>query len=78
MNYTVKINGINEKAQSIINMLKVFSMDYDFLQIIEESENFYDLTNEQEIEFEKRYEYVMQNPEFGKTWEEVEKKLLSK
>ncbi len=78
MNYTIKIQGKNEKALSIINMFKLLALDYDFLQIIEEDENLDFMTKEQKEEFEKRYEYTINNMDEGKTWDEIEAKLFNK
>ena len=78
MNYTIKISGNNEKALSIVNMLKVFSNDYDFLQITEEKDDLDFLTSEDRLEFEKRYSYTLLNMKEGKTWEEIEQKLVKK
>jgi len=36
------------------------------------------LTCEQEEELDRRYEYAVNNPDEGKTWDEVEKTVLSK
>ena len=36
------------------------------------------LTTEQEIELDRRFEYVLQNPTVEKSWDEVEQNLLSK
>ena len=80
MTYTIKINQTGPQAQSIIEMLKALAKDYDFLQIYEEPE--FDtsnpLTTEQKKELDSRTDYVMKNPTDGKSWEEVEKDLLSK
>lgn len=77
MKYTIKLDNTSEQAQSILNMLFVLSKDYDFLQIYEEQEN-YSMTMEQEKEFDRRLAEVIKNPTVGKSWEEVESKLLSK
>jgi len=80
MTYTVKINQTGPQAQSIIEMLKALAKDYDFLQIYEEPEfdTLNSLTTEQEKELDRRTDYVTENPTHGKSWEEVEKELLSK
>ena len=36
------------------------------------------LTSEQEKELDSRYDYVINNPSEGKTWDEIEQILLSK
>ena len=79
MIYTVKINQTSRQAQSIVNMLKALSIDYDFLQIYENNEIAdTNLTPEQEKELDSRYEYVLKNPTVGKSWDEVKQNLLSK
>ena len=78
MTYTIKIdNTENKQAKNLLVYLKNLAESdaYSFLHIIEE-ENY--LTQEQELELERRYKYVLENPEVGKTWEEIEQKLLSK
>ncbi len=35
MTYTIKIAETNPKATSIINMLKMLALDYDFVEIYE-------------------------------------------
>ncbi len=73
MNFTIKIDDSNPKAKSIINLLRELAKDYSFLSIEEDvglSENIVQ-------ELESRYQYVIENPEDGKSWEEVKKNLLS-
>ena len=72
MIYTITIDNSSEQAQSIINLLNTLSQDYDFLKI---EENNSDLTPEQEAELDKRYEFYLQNPTKGKSWEEVKANL---
>ncbi len=74
MSYTIKITENTPQSLSIVNMLKALAVDYKFLQIFED-ENISELTSEQEKELDSRYEYVIKNPEVGKTWEEFEKSL---
>ncbi len=76
MLYTIKINDSSTKAQSIINLLKTFAKDYDFLQIYKGSE--YEITEEMKKELDRRYEYFLQNPDEGKSWDEVRRNLLKK
>ncbi len=76
MTYTVKIRETNSKSISIINMLKMLSTDYDFLQIYKEDDNLDFMTEEQKKEFDKRYNYTINNISEGKTWKEIEQKLL--
>ena len=75
MTYTIKISETSKKATSIINMFKMLSLDYDFLQITETHDNLDFMTISQKEEFNKRYNYTIQNMEKGKTWEEIEQKF---
>jgi len=75
MNYTIKINNSNKKAQSIIDMLKELANDYPFISIYEDETG---LSEEMEKELEARYKYVLKNPEVGKSWEEVKNSLITK
>lgn len=68
MTYTVTIDDKSEKAQSIVNMLKELSKDYQFLKVYE---NISDLSDELQKELEIRLAYVIKNPETGKSWVEV-------
>ncbi len=73
MNFTIKNDDSNPKAKSKINLLRELAKDYSFLSIEEDvglSENIVQ-------ELESRYQYVIENPEDGKSWEEVKKNLLS-
>ncbi len=78
MTYTIKITETNPKATSVINMLKMLALDYDFVQIYEDGDNLNFMTEEQKKEFDKRYNYTINNMNEGKTWNEIEEKLLSK
>lgn len=74
MYYTVKIDAKEAKAKSIINLLKELSKDYSFLTISE------DLDTIQEnilMELDARYEYMLENPDDWKTWEEVKNNILN-
>jgi len=75
MTYTVTIKQTGKQAQSIIDMLKALSVDYDFLQIYENDEN---ISLAADNELDSRYEYVIKNPTVGKSWNEVKENLLSK
>lgn len=72
MSFIIKISNTSPQAASIINMLRTLARDYDFMQISEDSNI---LTNAQEKELNRRYEFVKKNPTLGKTWEEVENSL---
>ncbi len=73
MTYTITINDKSEKAQSIIKMLKELSRDYSFLKVYENDSV---LSEKLEKELDKRLDYVIRNPEVGKTWEEVKSTLI--
>ena len=75
MSYTIKIDSKGRKAKSIINMLKELAQDYSFLQIYEDEP---ELSGNLAEELEARYRYVKNNPEEGKSWEEVKSNLLGK
>jgi hypothetical protein len=72
MAYTVRISETSPQALSIINMLNALAKDYDFLQITEDPAF---LSDDQEKELTRRYNYVKKNPTLGKTWSELEKGL---
>ena len=72
MVYTFKITDNSLQAQSLINLLLTFAKDYSFLQVLEEDD---DLSNEQEIELDRRYEFYLKNPTVGKSWQEVKANL---
>ena len=78
MTYTIKITETSPKAISIINMLKMLALDYDFMQVLENEDNLDFMTEEQKQEFDKRYNYTINNMSEGKTWEEIEQKFLVK
>ena len=80
MTYTIKIDQNGPQAQSIIEMLKALAKDYDFLEIYEDTEidTAGELTKAQEKELDRRADYVMKNPANGKSWEEIERDMLSK
>lgn len=78
MTYTIKITETNPKAINVINMLKMLALDYDFVQIYEDDNNLDFMTEEQKNEFDNRYDYTINNMNEGKTWNEIEQKLLIK
>jgi hypothetical protein len=80
MIYTITIEDSTQPAISLINLIKTLANDYSFIRVEETDTDSADLllTQEQEMELDRRYAYVLQHPEEGKTWEEVERKLLSK
>lgn len=77
MNYTFQISDKSKQSKSIINMLLSLSKDYDFLKVVstenEDEEN--DLTIDQELELDRRYDDFIKKPRNGKTWSEVKKTL---
>lgn len=74
MVYTFRITDNNSlQAQSIINLLRTFAKDYDFLQVIEPEEQV--LSQEQEQELDRRYDFYLKNPTVGKSWKEVKENL---
>ena len=75
MLYTIKIDDNSTQAQSIIHLLKELAQDYEFLQIYEDEP---ELTKEVTAELDRRYEYFLQNPTEGKSWEEVKHNLSKK
>ncbi len=78
MECLVKITDNSLKAKNIINLLKSLAEDYDFLEFIDNTDNLFELSEEQQKESDRRLEHVKKNPNEGKTWEEIEAKLLSK
>lgn len=75
MNFIIKINDRTPKAKSIVKMLKELAKDYSFLEISSENN---ELSENVLEELEARYNYVLENIEEGKSWEEVKSSLLSK
>ena len=78
MTYTIKITETNPKAINVINMLKMLALDYDFVHITADNDNLDFMTTEQKKEFNKRYNYTINNMSEGKKWNEIEQKLLTK
>ncbi len=73
MDYTIRISDTSPKAKSIINMLKELSQDYPFLTVSEDS----DVQENILQELDARYEYMLEHPEDGESWEKVKKDLLN-
>ncbi len=78
MTYTIEISDTDPKSKSIIEMFKMLALDYDFLKIVKSDDNLDFMTDFQKEDFEKRYNYTVQNPNEGKTWEEIEAKYFKK
>jgi hypothetical protein len=72
MIYTIKIKDKTKKARSIINMLKAFREDYDFIEIVENADG--DIPEEQFRELEDRYESYQKN-KAGKDWSVLKNEL---
>ena len=75
MNYTIKIDGKETKAQSIINFLKELAKDYSFISVSEDNQ---ELTPDMVEELEFRYNYMLEHPEDWESWEVVKNSILSK
>ena len=75
MSYTIKIDLVNEKAQSILNMLQALSDDYPFIQIYN-NEYEHSLTPEQEEELDRRLKIINSKKGVFFSWDEVEKEIL--
>jgi len=73
MDYTIRISDTSPKARSIINMLKELSQDYPFLTVSEDS----DVQENILLELDARYEYMLEHPEDGESWEKVKNDLLN-
>jgi len=80
MTYTVRISGNSPQALSIINMLKAFQKEFDYINISEDSDDYQndELSPEFLEELDKRAEYMETHPNEGKSWDEVKKKYSSK
>ena len=72
MNVTIKINNTGVKADSIINMLKILALDYDFIEIFEDTEELPELSIE---DYKKRYKYTLDHLGEGLSVNEMESKL---
>jgi len=73
MEYLVKIKDNSIQAKNIINLLKSLAEDYDFLEIINNEENDFAISREQEEELKRRLAYSIANPNDGISWKEMEK-----
>lgn len=71
LTYTIHIHDKGKKAKSIINMLKTLEEDYDFIEIVEKSNEIYPQT---EKLLKKRYSDFLEN-QTGKDWNELKKEL---
>jgi hypothetical protein len=72
MTYTIKIQDKSLKAKSIINMLKAFKDDYDFIEIYKDTDKVSDLNFDKELD--KRYKSFQKNQK-GKNWIDLKKEL---
>lgn len=75
MIYTIKIDSNETKAKSIVNLLKELAKDYSFIRIIEDN---HELSPDMVEELEFRYNYMLEHPEDGESWEVVKDRILSK
>lgn len=75
MSYTVKITKENREAGKIIEQIKKLFGDSPFVSIYEDETG---LSDEMEIELERRYQHVLKDPQKGKSWEEVKNGLLDR
>lgn len=80
MTYKIRISGSSPQALSIINMLKAFQEEFDYIDISEETEDYNseELSPEFLEELDRRSEYMEKHPDEGKTWEEVKSKYSGK
>jgi len=80
MTYTVRISGNSPQALSIINMLKAFQKEFDYIDISEENTDYNNDEFSPEFleELDKRAEYMENHPNEGKSWDEVKKKYTAK
>ena len=80
MTYKVHISGNSPQALSIINMLKAFQEEFDYIDITEEKEDYRkeEFSSEFLEELDRRSEYMEQHPDEGKSWDEVKKKYTNK
>jgi hypothetical protein len=69
--YTIHINDKTKKAKSIINMLKTLGEDYDFIDIVKESDELCPATEQL---LKERYSDFLENPE-GKDWNVLQEEL---
>jgi len=80
MTYTVRISGNSPQALSIINMLKAFQKEFDYIDISEDKD--YSQSEEFSPEFleelDRRSEYMENHPNEGKSWDDVKKKYTDK
>lgn len=75
MTYTIKINHTESKlAENLLQFLKSLTdtKEYDFLQVIEEEENF--LSEDMKDELDSRYEHFLLHHTEYPEWEEVKSK----
>ena len=80
MTYKVRILGNSPQALSIINMLKAFQEEFDYIDISEEKDDYKsdEFSPEFLEELDKRSEYMEKHPEEGKSWDEVKSKYSGK
>lgn len=67
MNYTIKIAHNKKEAGRIIKMIKELVRDSPYVTIYKDETS---LSDEMELELDRRYQQVLKNPQEGKSWEE--------
>jgi len=75
MNYTIKIAENDKESRKIITMIKEMAGNSPNVTIYEDETG---LSSELERELDKRYRIVLENPDDGKSWEEVKAILLNR
>lgn len=68
MNYTIKIAENEKEGENLIRQIKELLGDSPFVSIYEDETG---LSDDMVQELESRYQQVIQNPQEGKSWEEV-------
>lgn len=75
MNYTIKIDHNEKKAEKLIQLIKALVGDSPYVGIYEDETG---LSDEMEKELDRRYQQVLNYPQEGKSWEEVKTGLLGR
>ncbi len=76
MTYTFQISDTTPESKRIINMLLDLSKNSNTLQVVENKDDEFELTTEQESELDRRYAEFQNNPRNGKAWNDVRKTVL--
>ncbi|HET6558323.1 MAG TPA: hypothetical protein VFG54_13475 [Prolixibacteraceae bacterium] len=75
MSYTIKIAHNDKEARKILKQIKDLVGDSPYVSIYKDETG---LSDEMELELDRRYQQVLKNPQEGKSWEEVKASLLSR